>query len=148
VKLPTEARRDDSDISTAARHAIESNALFKPEKLSVTVADGWVTVRGQVEWNFEREEAEKVVRNLWGVKGVTNLVSVRLTATPEQVKQELEKAIWRTTDAEAQKITVDIQGSKVTLKGRVKTWAERQEAKRVAWMAPGVTQVDDQITIA
>jgi osmotically-inducible protein OsmY len=148
VRLPDSSERTDADVAAAALRAIEANSWLKAGDVHVTVSDGWVTLKGQVDWNFQREEAERSVRNLWGVKGISNLVTVRARPTPAQLKQEIEKALVRSAEADAKNIQVDVQGSKVILRGKVRAWAEREEAERVAWMAPGVTQIEDQIVVA
>jgi len=148
IRLPHAAQRSDTDIASAAVRALESSSLLKTSNIDITVSAGRVTLKGQVEWNYEREEAERWIRNLWGVTGVTDLVTVKSRPAPAQLKQEIERALVRSAEADAKNIQVEVQGNKVILKGRVRARAERQEAHRVAWMAPGVTQIEDQIIIA
>ena len=117
------------------------------DKIQVTVDKGWVTLRGDVEWQYQRQEAERVVRRLWGVKGVSNLVSVKPQVSPADLKKKIEAALVRSAEVDAKNISVEVQGGKAILKGRVRTWSERQEAERTAWLAPGVISVDNQITL-
>jgi osmotically-inducible protein OsmY len=145
VKLATE--RTDPDIAKAALHAIEWDAFVPSDKVQVTVSKGWVTLRGEVEWQYQREDAERVVRRLSGVKGVTNLIMVKPRATPSELKKRIEDALVRNAEIDANRISVEVQGSKAILKGTVRAWAEREEAERVAWSAPGITSVDNRITI-
>ena len=148
VRLPSSAERTDTDIAAAAARAVEWDAFVPIEKLDVTVSKGWVTLRGEVEWQFEKEDAERVVRRLSGVRGVTNLIVVKPRVTPSELKQKIEQALIRSAETDAERITVDVQGSKVILKGTVRTWTERAEAERVAWSAPGISSVENRITIS
>ena len=148
IKLPSTSERTDEEIAAAAARAIESNALLDNTKLHMTVSQGWVTVSGEVEWNFQNDDAERLLRQLWGVKGVTNLITVETRPTPAELKDEIEKALIRSAEFDAKKIQVDVQGSKAILRGTVRSWAERDEAERTAWAAPGVTQVEDQIEVS
>jgi osmotically-inducible protein OsmY len=145
VKLATE--RTDPDIAAAAVHAIEWDAFVPSDKVQVTVSKGWVTLRGEVEWQYQKEDAERVVRRLAGVKGVTNLITVKPRVTASELKKKIEDALVRNAEIDANKITVEVQGSKAILKGSVRAWAEREEAERVAWSAPGITLVENRITL-
>jgi osmotically-inducible protein OsmY len=148
IAVRTIGERTDTDIAAAAVYALRWNTSVPPEKIQVTVEKGWVTLKGEVEWQYQKEEVERVVRRLWGVKGVSNLVALKPLASPTDLKKKIEDALVRTAEVDSNNITVEVQGSKAILKGKVRSWAEKQEAERTAWLAPGITSVDNQIKVS
>jgi osmotically-inducible protein OsmY len=148
VKLPNEDRRTDTDIAAAAINVLKWDAAVPMDRVQVTVSEGWVTLKGEVDWQFQKEAAEREVRNLKGVLGVTNLISVSPRVKPSDVKKKIEDALLRSVKTDAERIDVDVQGTRVVLKGKVRSFAEKEEAERAAWQAPGITSVDDQIVVS
>ena len=148
VRLPNSNKRTDADIAAAAVDALQWDAFLPPGKIQVKVSDGWVTLKGEVEWEYQKEDAEWVVRRLSGIKGVTNLITVKPSVPPSELKEKIEKALVRTAETDAQQITVEVQGSKVILSGKVRSYAEKEEAERAAWSAPGITAVENRIKVS
>jgi osmotically-inducible protein OsmY len=147
IELKLFSERTDADIAEASIRALQWDALVPADKIQVTVSKGWVTLKGEVNWNFEKQDAERVVRRLTGVKGVSNLITVKPNTTPSELKKRIQDALVRNAKVDANKITVEVQGSKAILKGTVRAWVEKEEAERVAWLAPGVTSVENRITV-
>jgi len=148
VRLSSDNKKTDTDLAAAIVRALEWDAFVPVDKLDVSVSNGWVTLKGEVEWQFQKQDAERVVRRLTGVAGVTNMITVTPRVAASELKQRIEKALVRSVETDAKQITVEVDGDAVILKGTVKSWSEREEAERAAWAAPGVTSVDNRITIA
>jgi osmotically-inducible protein OsmY len=151
VRLPSTAERTDAEIAAAVTRALEWDAFVPIEHVDVTVARGWVTLRGEVDWEFQRRAADRAVRRLAGVRGVTTLITVRPPTSPapspDQLKRRIEEALIRSAETDAERITIDVDGDTVILKGTVHSWAEREEAERVAWSSPGVSTVHNRIEV-
>lgn len=137
----------DDEIAMRAANSIRWNSSTPKDAVQVKVENGFVTLSGKVKWYFEKLAAEKAVRDLTGVKGVSNLISLEPSVSPTDVRQRIESALRRDAELEAKRIQVKVDDRKVTLDGKVRTWAERDAAERAAWAAPGVTSVVDHISI-
>lgn len=147
VRLHTSAERTDSDLALAALYALKWDAAIQTDRLDVTVSHGYVTLKGEVEWPFQREAAERVVRRLAGVRGVTNWVTVAPHATPGDIKQKIERALVRNATTDANRIKVEVVGHTATLRGQVRSFAEKLAAERTALAAQGITTVNNEIKI-
>lgn len=148
VRLPVIDQRPDPDIVRDAVSALKLELPFSSENIKVVARDGWLTLEGAVEWNYARERAQSAVKRVRGVLGVTNSIVLKPTVAPHEIRRKIEDALRRSAELDASRITVEANGSEVILRGTVKSWAERQEAERAAWAAPGVTRVDNRVTVA
>jgi osmotically-inducible protein OsmY len=148
VRLPVLDQRPDPEIARDVASALKAELPFSSENIKVVVRDGWLTLEGAVEWNYARERAESSVKRVRGVKGVTNAIALKPKVQPHEVRRKIEDALRRSAELDASRITVEANGNEVILRGTVKSWAERQEAERAAWAAPGVTRVENRIAIS
>jgi osmotically-inducible protein OsmY len=147
VRIPTVDERPDPEIARDAVQSIKTQLPISWENIKTVVHDGWITLEGEAEWNYQRERAEDAVRNLKGVKGVINAIHVKPKVTPDEIKRKIEEAFKRSAEVDADRITVETNEGEVVLKGTVHSWFEREEAERAAWAAPGVRKVDDRIIV-
>ena len=148
VRLPNSTERTDTDIAQAALNALKWDTSVPDERVKISVTKGWVTLEGTVDWNYQKESCEKVIERLVGVKGVTNHVAVSPHVKSQDVKNQIKTALHRYAELESRNIEVDSADSTITLRGQVRSWAERKEAETAAWMAPGVTQVKNEIVVS
>ncbi|HEY7057677.1 MAG TPA: BON domain-containing protein [Vicinamibacterales bacterium] len=147
VRLPTAFERTDTEIAQAAVAALKWNSVIPAARLTVSVSDGWITLKGNAEWQYQKDAAARCVRDLFGVKGVTNSIAVLPQVKPIDVRDKIEAAFKRSAEVDARRINVNATDGKVILSGTVRSYTERREAERAAWAAPGVTQVEDHLTI-
>lgn len=146
VRLPGTPGRTDGEVAIAAARALEWDSFVPAERLDVTVANGWLMLRGEVEFGWQRRAAEGEVRRLDGVRGITNLIEVRPPAPPaELLRRDVQRALARTIGAE--RVTVEVDGDTLVLAGVVRSWWERDQVERVAWSAPGVRVVHDHLLV-
>ena len=148
VRLPSIDQRPDPDIARDAVAALKTELPISNERIKLAVRDGWVTLEGSVEWQYQKTAAGNAVRKIKGIKGITNVIAVKPKLEPAEVKRKIMDAFKRNAEVDANRITVEANGGEVILKGTVRSWIEREEAERVAWAAPGVTTVDDRIVVS
>lgn len=147
VRYPGDKKTSDDQLAERALKIIAWNAQVPRDSVQVKVEKGWVTLSGAVDWNFQRQAAEAGVRRLSGIAGISNLIEVRPRASALDVKERITAALKRNAALEAAAIGVVVGDDKVVLRGKVKSWYERQLAERAAWSVPGVCSVEDRLTV-
>jgi osmotically-inducible protein OsmY len=148
VRLPAIDQRPDPDIARDAVAALKAELPISHDRIKVIVKDGWISLEGTAEWQYQKTAADAAVRKVKGVKGVTNVITVKPKVQPSEIKRKIQEAFKRSAEVDADRITVEANGSEVILKGTVRSWIEREEAERVAWSAPGITKVEDRIVVS
>jgi osmotically-inducible protein OsmY len=147
VKLEPGHKRSDSEIATAAESALKWHSLVPADRIQVKVEKGWITLRGEVDWDYQRQNAARAVRSLTGVLGVSNAISLKAGVTPANVAGRIREAFARHAEREAKNVEVTVDGSAVTLRGTVDSWAERAAAVGAVWSAPGISRVVNDIKV-
>lgn len=147
VHIPSVGKKTDVDIAQAVLNALKWNTSVPDKKIKVTVEDGWVTLEGEVEWEYQRTSAKNAVNTLLSVKGITNNIKVTSTVKAMDVKNKISDAFRRSATIDSDRIMISTEGNKVILKGKVRSFAEKKDAEYAAWLAPGVTKVENSIEI-
>jgi osmotically-inducible protein OsmY len=127
--------------------ALERHLLIPADKITVTVASGWITLEGKVRWQFQKKLAESAVKKLKGVTGITNRIQVKSDVSPSAVKERIEEALRRSAGVEARRVVLDVEGDTVRLWGQVGSWREKEEVEHAAWSAPGVAHVENHLEV-
>lgn len=148
VKLSRAHVRSDSDIAQAIEAAFDWHTLIPSDRIQVKVEQGWVTLTGEVNWDYQRRMAEQTVRPLTGVVGVTNSLTLKATSTPSNITERIERALSRQAEREARAIEVTVNGTTATLRGQVHSWAEHKAAQGAAFSAPGITAVLNELKVS
>ena len=147
VRLVSDYQKTDTEIAQAAVNALKWHTAVPDDRVTITVKDGWIALAGTLDWQYQKDAAARAIRDLTGVKGVTNDIRVQSRVKTIDVRDKIEAALKRSAEIDARRINVTAQDGKVILSGNVHSWVERREAEQAAWAAPGVSQVEDRLAV-
>ena len=147
VKLSPDHKRSDTDIAAGGEEALKWNTVVPLQAIRLTVDHGWVTLQGEVEWDYQRRSVEKAIRPLMGVVGISNEITLRARPEAIDLSRKIQEALTRQALREAKQIQVDVDGTTVKLSGKVNSWQEREAVQGVAWAAPGVHAVINELHV-
>lgn len=147
VKLGTSSKKNDTEIAEAALTALKWHSAMQENKIKISVENGWVTLEGDVDWEFQRNSAKYMVENLIGVVGITNNIKIKTVVATTDVKRKIASAFHRSATIDSEKINITLEGTKVILSGKVRSFAEKKDAENAAWLAPGVNSIENKLEI-
>ena len=147
VRIFKHEDNSDTSVAEAVLNSLKWNTSVPHQRIKIKVEDGWVTLEGEVEWDYQRAAAHEALENLSGVKGITNNIKIKPAASVKDVKKEIIAAFHRSATLDAEHIHIEISGSKAILTGKVRSWAEKNDAANAAWRAPGITMVENKLVI-
>lgn len=148
VQLSRDGKRTDQELAQAAVNALRWNSAVPDQNITVEVENGWLSLDGHLDWQFQKEAATNAVKDIIGLKGISNLINIKPRVNIPVVRDTIKKALERSADVEADRILIETSGNKVILRGKARSWVEKNEVERAAWSAPGVMEVEDALVLA
>jgi len=147
VRYGTSYDKSDKEIAKAVVHAFKWDSIIPEDKIAIEIRDGWVYISGELKWSYQKDAAKRVVENIFGVKGVINNINIKQAVKPDQIKKKITKAFKRLADVDANNIIVSVDGHKVKLSGKVHSISEKDEARKTAYYAAGVYEVENELEV-
>jgi osmotically-inducible protein OsmY len=147
VKPFSTSVKNDTEIARMVADSLKWHSAVQEEKIKVKVEDGWVTIEGETNWEYQKDAIKSTVKNLTGVKGISNLISVKPSITAKDIKQKISLAFHRSATVDAEKVNIEINGNKAILTGRVRSWSEKNDAENATWKAQGITSIENKLIV-